>query len=191
MTAIGGKIILDYETIKPKWENKYLNSLLGYYSPSKISFVYKNLSSNTDYPRGSNMSFRKRIFDEIGNFNVELGRQGNNLIGGEEKDMFQRIFSLKKHTVIYFPELIVYHSVPVERTTKEFIIRQAYDTGRSEMFRTKANGKINYWKQLLSELVKWIASLLLSIKFTIQGQPEKARMLLVFRKYVTKGLFSK
>lgn len=30
MDALGGKILLHYESIIPKWENKFINSLLGF-----------------------------------------------------------------------------------------------------------------------------------------------------------------
>jgi len=104
--AIGGQILLSYEGKIPSWENKYLNSLLGYFKPSNSTFIF----STKNYPRGSNMTFRKKIFNEIGMFNVKLGRIGGQMIGGEEKEIFSRIYQLKKYNVLYIPSVMVYHT---------------------------------------------------------------------------------
>ncbi len=187
--AIGGPIFLHYESVIPAWENKYLNSLLGYYSPSTLPFTYSGSSS--EYPRGSNMSFRMEIFEIVGLFNVQLGRTKRNLIGGEEKDIFERIYATKKYQVYYEPAAIVFHCVPEERTSKDFIIRQAYGTGLSEKYRTKSIGTIAYFKRVFLELIKWVASFVLWVKFSFSGQIQKANMLLVFRKHVSRGLLGK
>lgn len=91
--ALGSKILLHYEGTIPKWENKYINSLLGFYNPGDEAFTY----NSKDYPRGSNMSFRISVFDQVGDFNTNLGRVGRNLAGSEEKDMFKRIYEKQLH----------------------------------------------------------------------------------------------
>jgi glucosyl-dolichyl phosphate glucuronosyltransferase len=186
VSAIGGKILLHFESIVPAWESKYLNPLMGYYDKGNESFTYDG--SNNNYPRGSNMSFRTAIFEEIGLFNPQLGRIGGNLLAGEEKDIFNRIFKLKKHQVVYFPELVVFHSVPVERTTRDFIQKQALQTGVSERFRTKNEGQWSYLKRIGIECWKWGASFLLWGFFALQGKFSKGNMLVLFRYWVSKGL---
>lgn len=184
--AIGGKILLHYETIIPKWENKYLNSLLGFYDKGNDSFIYNQ--AHNDYPRGSNMAFTLALFDKVGNFDVKLGRVGGNLMGGEEKEIFDRIYSYRKDCTLYIPDAIVYHCVPLERTTKEFIIKQALGTGKSERLRTKNQGTSSYLKRIFIELTKWGASLVLFFIYLLKGQYQKGRMIVVFRYWVSKGL---
>lgn len=186
VAALGGPIFLHYETIIPKWENKYLNSLMGYYVPKETEFIYSG--KDIDYPRGSNMSFRTSVFQEVGMFNTKLGRIGGNLLGGEEKDIFSRIYGTNKYKVVYKPSLIVYHSVPAERTTFEFIKKQAHQTGISERIRSKHEGSMAFLKRCGIELFKWGASILLYFAYLFKGQPAKGSMILSFRKYVTKGL---
>lgn len=185
--AIGGKILLSYETIIPKWENKYLNSLLGYFNPSETSFNF----DSSNYPRGSNMTFKKSIFFEIGGFNTSLGRIGSSLIGGEEKELFDRIYRLKKYEIKYIPDAIVFHTVPESRTTKEFIKKQALGTGVSERIRTKNESQFVFFSRLLVELVKWVGSIVLFFKFLIDKKIEKGYMLLFFRFWVSVGLLKK
>lgn len=188
LSAIGGKILLHYETVIPKWENKYLNSLLGFYSPGEESFIYPIKGGNLDYPRGSNMAFRNSIFDQIGNFNIELGRQGGNLVGGEEKDIFFRLYESSNPVVKYVPNALIFHSVPVERTTKEFIIRQALGTGKSEKIRAENISRSTVYKSYFKEFLKWGATIALAGMYLLQMKPQRSKMLVVFRYWVSKGL---
>lgn len=183
--AVGGKILLDYESVIPNWENKYLNSLMGFYDPGNTPYFYQT----NDYPRGSNMAFRSQIFNAVGGFDTKLGRTGRNLIGGEEKDMFYRIYRNKKHRVYYDPSLVVYHSVPPERTTKDFIQRQAYQTGVSERLRSKTEGKLGLLKRYGIEFLKWVASSILWLRYLLSGQRAKGNMIIFFRYQLTRGLF--
>lgn len=184
--ALGSKILLHYEDIVPKWENKYLNSLLGYFNPGDQRFEF----TRKDYPRGSNMSFRTSIFEAVGDFNVNLGRVGRNLAGSEEKDMFRRIYNQDK-VVGYIPDALVYHCVPLERTTTEFIRRQALGTGKSEWQRVTDEGGFSPIKRIFIELFKWGASFALYFVYLFKGQPAKGAMIVRFRYWVSKGLFSR
>ncbi len=182
--AIGGQILLSYEGKIPSWENKYLNSLLGYFKPSNSTFIF----STKNYPRGSNMTFRKKIFNEIGMFNVKLGRIGGQMIGGEEKEIFNRIYQLKKYNVLYIPSVIVYHTVPESRTTKEFIISQARGNGLSEKIRTQEKGLMSYLKRVLDEIFKWGVSILIAFYYLLKLKSDKGKMLIRFRYWCTRGL---
>lgn len=182
--AIGSKIHLHWETVKASWENPYINQILGYYD---LGEQEKNLNL-PDYPRGSNMSFRTGIFQEIGVFNVELGRIGSKMLGGEEKDLFARIYSTQTYTVRYVPDALVYHCVPIERTTRDFVSNQAIGIGKSEQIRTKSVSSRTYLLALCKEGLKWVASILISFQYLVQGKKAKAKMVLQFRYWVSKGL---
>lgn len=186
VAAIGSKILLHYEDVVPDWENKYLNSLLGYFNlgDEEMEFPKNN------YPRGSNMSFRMDVFEKVGDFNVELGRKGGNLAGSEEKDIFKRIYEYPELKVVYIPDAIVYHCVPIERTTTEFIKKQALGTGRSERIRVKNEGTSSVLKRYFQEFIKWGGSLVLYVMYLFRGQVAKGKMIVKFRWWVTKGLFS-
>ncbi len=186
VAAIGSKIHLHYEDLVPDWENKYLNSLLGYFD---IGDEVKTFPK-TDYPRGSNMSFRMTAFDQAGLFNVELGRKGGNLAGSEEKDIFQRIYQYPALQVVYIPNAMVYHCVPLERTSQDFIKKQALGTGKSERIRVKHEGLISTVKRFIVEGFKWGASIILFLLYLLKGQAPKGKMILKFRYWVSKGLLT-
>jgi len=85
----------------------------------------------------------------------------------------------------------VQHVIPESRTTKDYIKRMGQGIGMSERLRTLDISKIAYLKRLLSEMIKWVASFILFFGYTIQLQPYKGSILLLFRWNVTKGLFRK
>ena len=181
--AVGGKILLDYESEPPKWVSKYLASLFGYFNYGDKVKIFKR----STYPRGSNMTFKKKVFELVGNFNVNLGRVGRNLGGNEEKDIFHKIYA-KGLDVYYLPNAIVYHAVPDSRTTHEFIKKQAMGIGFSERTRTLDSGKTAFYKALFREAFKWVASFIISLYYFITFQPQKAIMIIKFRYWVSSGL---
>ena len=81
--AAGGPILPVYETEEPAWMTHYTRQLITgklYLGDRQREFP------RGAFPGGGNACYRKRVFDTIGLFNVELGRKGNSLIGAEEKD---------------------------------------------------------------------------------------------------------
>jgi glycosyltransferase involved in cell wall biosynthesis len=184
--ALGGKILLHYEDGIPSWENKYLNSILGYFNLGDEEKFLKL----PQYPRGSNMAFRTVLFKKIGQFDINFGRIGGNMMGGEEKELFNRIY--KSETLVkYVPSAIVYHCVPIERTTSKFVKNQAIGVGYSQQMSSIKDGGAAYAKALISEVLKWIASFGLSIAYLFTGKVERSKMLLRFRYWVTLGLLTK
>jgi hypothetical protein len=133
------------------------------------------------------MSCRSSIFDKIGGFDINLGRKANGLAGGEEKDIFNRIYKTKTNQVTYIPNAVVYHCVPIERTTTDFIKKQAYGTGNSEKIRTQSYSKLSYLKRWCVELFKWVASFILCGLFIVRAKPAKGIMLIRFRYWVSLG----
>ncbi len=186
VAEVGGPILLKYMGKIPAWENPYMNSLLGYFQPSLEK--YRMVKKNRKYPRGSNMTFRSSIFKKCGMFNVSLGRVGRVLIGGEEKDIAFRIFDAGE-AIDYDPSILVYHLVPEERTTAEFVKRQGVGTGQSERVRSKLPGN-SYAKRMVIEVAKWGATFILWFRYMLTFKPAKANMLVRFRWWVTSGLLN-
>jgi glycosyltransferase involved in cell wall biosynthesis len=77
---------------------------------------------------GTNCSFRKAAFSEVGQFKTGLGRRGKLLLGSEDTEIQERIHASEKF-VFYTPLAIVYHHVPPERVTKKYFYRRGYGHG--------------------------------------------------------------
>lgn len=182
--AAGGPIIPVYETQEPDWFSHYTKVLItGYLYDGNKPHPFKH----GKYPGGGNAAYRKEVFSITGLFNPELGRKGNSLIGAEEKDIFDKMTQAGM-IFHYLPTAILYHIIPEKKLTREHFNRLTYSIGQSERMRTRSVSATKYMKRLISECIKWMASMVLLCGYTLQGQPQKGWMLILFRKNVSKGL---
>jgi glycosyltransferase involved in cell wall biosynthesis len=184
--ACGGRIYPDFESKRPDWMSRFLLPLT-----STIDMGNKiKLFKGSKYPVGANMAFKKKVFQQYGMFNPDLGRKGNNLDGSEEKDIFLKIKKDKKE-IYYLPFATVKHQVPDKRLTFDFIKRQAFGIGKSEQIRAKAISQSAYLQFIFREIVvKWGGSIVLFGCYLVSCQPKKGWKLLQFRWHVSKGLLS-
>ena len=184
MIAFGGKITPLFENgITPDWLSKWSYSWVV---ATNLGDEVKLFSRN-NYPTGANMGFKKEYFEKYGIFNTSLGRCKKNMIGGEEKDIFFRC-NRKCEKIYYFPNIKVLHVIPENRTTKEYIKKLGLGAGISEKLRTLKISKGCYIKRIFSELIKWMATIVLLAGFIITCKPKKGTALLIFRWNVSKGL---
>jgi glycosyltransferase involved in cell wall biosynthesis len=181
--AAGGPIIPHYETKPPKWFSFFTRELItGYlYQGDKIGKFKRK------YPGGGNAAYRKEVFEKVGLFSVDLGRKGNNLVGAEEKDIFDKMTTLNMK-FLYIPNAILYHIIPEQKLTKGYFNRLTISIGQSERMRTLKISRTKYLKRLFSELIKWGVSLVLCMVYTLVCTPQKGFKLIVFRWNVSKGL---
>ncbi len=183
--AAGGPIIPVYEDgTEPSWMNRHLRRLLTGY----LYFGKKERSFPMNcYPGGGNAAYRRIVFEKTGKFNTELGRKGNNLSAGEEKDIFDRMTSAGMK-FIYTPDAILYHIIPHYKLESAYLEQVSNCIGKSERVRTLSVSKKKYRMRLLSEAVKWGGTIVLCLFHLLRLRPASGRKLLIFRYYVTKGL---
>lgn len=182
--ASGGKILLKFTGKKPAWYNDFLSPLLGYFNYGNSTRPFKN-----NFFRGSNMTFRRSLFDTHKPFDTRLGRKGTVLTGGEEKELFYRLKNCGVH-LWYNAEAIVYHLVPAERTTVDYIRNQAYGTGKSKKVHARIEGKYSLLNTYLNEIIKWCASFAVSLFYFATFKFNKGIMIIRFRYWVSRTLFS-
>jgi glycosyltransferase involved in cell wall biosynthesis len=83
------------------------------------------------YGFGTNMAFRRTIFEKVGNFDPKLGRSGpGSFFAGEETDIFLRI-ERSTGVIVYSPEAYVVHEVQPERLSIEWLFNQTFWIGFS------------------------------------------------------------
>lgn len=180
--AFGGKIVPLFDGCSaPKW--------LSHWSLGWVSGLDKgdsdSLFKGKEFPIGANMGFRSSVFKKCGLFNTELGRNGGNLMGGEEKDLFNRIKATNGQ-IVYLHDVVVDHVIGPNRTTRDYVIRFAEGVGRSEKRRSLSEG--TYPQRLLSEIVKWAGTLVLFIFYLLTMRASLATTLVLFRFHVSKEL---
>lgn len=182
--ACGGPIEPLYETEEPKWMSLFTKALLTAWMNygNKVRKFPRGR-----YPRGGNAAYRKRVFEQVGLFNTDLGRKGGNLMGAEEKDIFDKMHSLNMQ-VLYLPAPVLHHIIPQTKLEKPYFDHLTQQMGISERQRTIALSRAKYAGRLLSECIKWGFSICLLCLYTISFQPMKGWKLMQFRTNVTKGL---
>lgn len=125
--AVGGKVLPIWSGERPKW---FRDSMLR-----SLSIVdWGDVPRPLKWPErliGTNCSFRKEVFSEVGLFATNLGRRGGLLLGHEDTEIQERIRKMGK-LVFFTPRAVVHHHVPRERLSKAYFYRRAYGTGRSE-----------------------------------------------------------
>lgn len=180
----GGQISVQFEDPRPSWMSHFLMPLLGEH---KISTRIKKYSAS-QFPFAGNMAYRKTVFDQFGILKTDLGRKGNELLAGEEKEFYMRV---RKHTdlIYHVPAAKVIHRVDQPRMTPEFIKKQALGLGQTIYLMLKKESTFFKVKKLGSELFKSAATLPLFLGYTLSFNYSKAKMLMKFRWWIWKGVF--
>ncbi len=125
--AVGGKVLPIWDAPRPSW---LADTMLRSLSIVDWGDELRTLR----WPErliGTNCSFARQAFSQVGLFSTELGRKGNLLMGHEDTELQRRILSSGK-LVVYTPAAVVHHHVPAERMTRRYFCRRARGTGRSE-----------------------------------------------------------
>ncbi len=180
----GGRIFPYFESERPQWMSRFLLSITSSIDKGNQICLFKGRS----YPIGANMIFKRKIFDDFGLFDVQLGRRGDNMEAAEEKDLFLRV---KKAgiPIYYLPDVSVRHWVPDKRLTDEYFSRQAYGIGYSEKVRANNISSMEYLKSCGREIFKWGATFILFLAYALCFQFSKACKLVEFRWKISQGLF--
>lgn len=135
--CIGGPIMSYYLSVKPVWfKDEYANDLS---KGTRTRYLKKGESFS-----GSNMVWKKDILIKYGGFNDDVGMKGDLLSVGEETDLFERIWKKteRKSIFLYYPDLTVYHLVPLEKQTAAYRLKRYYAVGISYFIR---NYKYGFW----------------------------------------------
>ncbi len=126
VVGVGGPILPIWYRRPPRFLPEEFYWILG------VSYKgQRDSAGEVSHTFGSNISFRREIFDEVGLFNVTLGRTGEVLLGGEETEFCERIREKNPSLRIYYePSAVVYHRVYPYRLTLRYILRRLYYVGR-------------------------------------------------------------
>ncbi|MBQ9201247.1 MAG: glycosyltransferase family 2 protein [Bacteroidales bacterium] len=176
--AAGGPIIPHYEDgAEPDWMTYFTRQLLtGYlYYGSEIREF-----PGGRYPGGGNAAYRRKVFDQVGLYNPDLGRKGQGLASGEEKDIFNKMKSAGMK-FMYLPGAVLYHSIPHYKLEKEYFDKLTRSMGQSEKARTLQISRSEYLKRILQEVVKWAGTLVLWLYYMLTFRPQCGNKLIRFR----------
>ena len=83
-------------------------------------------------PYGTNMAFRRQMFEQYGEFRTDLDRCGGDTISNGDTEFGRRLMKAGER-LRYEPSAIVYHPVREDRVKKDYFLAWYFDWGRSNM----------------------------------------------------------
>jgi len=127
--AAGGRAVPLWAGKKPAWLPEELYWTVGCtykgYADGKRTTV-RNVHGNT-------MSFRREIFNRIGEFQTNIGSMYGRSIGGEETEFCLRITSgIPYAKIIYDPSAVISHKVPAKRCSLWYLFKRSYGEGEGK-----------------------------------------------------------
>lgn len=182
--AAGGPIVAEYPTGRPRWMSAFTERPIAntmYFGDQVREFPRGRV------PGGGNMALRRSAVRRYGVFDTSLGYVGESLVGGEESDLFERL-QIAEAKYYYVPKAVMYHVIPKEKLTSDYLRRLSYNVGVSQLRRARyyhRKGRVR-----LGEVGKWLATLVLAAWYGITLQWRKAKYLLLMRWNITRGLWS-
>jgi glycosyltransferase involved in cell wall biosynthesis len=170
LVVAGGKVTLLWsaDTSPPKWLSQELAGNLGFYDLGE-QIVYVDRPGLT--PRGLNYSIRRSFLEQIGGFNVSLGRVGKNLLSNEELHVTELALGLGLQ-VAYLPDALVAHHVAPERLHLLWFFQRSWWQGISECYRERLAGKSG-----LNQLSRGSERLLRGLYRALKGLADPAQRL--------------
>ncbi len=180
IASAGGRIIPKYLSGRPRWMSDYTELPIA--NPLDLGEVPRPFPAGK-IPGGGNMAIRRSALLEHGLFDVELGRSGNRLIGGEESDLFARL-SHAGEQCWYCPNAIMWHLIPPEKLTIQYFDRLTYNIGVSQ--RLRARGSL--LKVIAAEVCKWLGTMAFAAGYLLRGAPSKSGYLLRMRWRISQGI---
>ena len=129
VAAAGGPVRGVLESPLPEWVTP---ALLPYLALFDQGTAERDLVYN-EYPRGVNMAFPRRSFQEVGLFSTAFGRRGRSLLSCEEIELCYRLERLRRR-ILYVPDAEVDHVIHAERLTPDWFNLRFYWQGKSEAY---------------------------------------------------------
>lgn len=125
--AVGGRMIPEWIAGKPDFLPEEFYWLIGANYEQRLDDW-----SEVRNTLGSNMSFRREVFEEVGGFDEQVGLTGDNQIQAEETELAMRMYDTFGKGMLYNPDAVVAHKVFEYRTEPAWLLRRAFWQGYSK-----------------------------------------------------------
>ncbi len=177
----GGRTLPAQAFSPPRWL-----ALDGPYSLGGMLYAHFDLGDNPRQldraPYGTNMAFRKEMFEEYGVFRTDLGPGLDRTIPRFNEDTeFGRRLMAAGERLRYEPSAVVYHVVPQDRIKKNYFLTWWFDYGRSAIREVGKRPDILGIPRCFFSIPKGIAgTLVVALQWMLALNPQ--------RRFFLKGL---
>lgn len=175
--GIGGRVLPQYETKEPKWLTYHLRMMVTHIDYGDK--IFKCFGKR--YPPGCNMIYRKAILEKVGGFNDLLKWRV------DDKYIYQEVAKVNDE-VYYRPELKVNHNIDAYRVSDASFDTLSKRLGEEEKIRIKDISYFSYLIKIIEYIIKYFASIILALKFVLQGKTTTGKYLIRFRRLALIGL---
>ncbi len=135
-------------------------------------------------PGGGNLALRRRVIEgEL--FNPELGRRGEQLLGGEEVELLKR-FARSGEQIWWVAGARMFHVIPDSKLELSYLKRLWFNIGVSQRRRAQLDGSSS--TLYVREAAKWCATIAISLLYVVSFRASKGWYLTLMRLYISKGL---
>jgi glycosyltransferase involved in cell wall biosynthesis len=135
--ALGGRIDVMFEGgERPSWVT---DELLGFLGKLDYGPHTKWLSEPQTPFYGGNFACRMDLFDEVGRFDVQLGRKGRDNTGGEDTVFYRQLVEAGKQ-VRWVPQAVIHHRIEAGKLRKSYFLDLHFRQGRMEGSRKRGHG---------------------------------------------------
>jgi cellulose synthase/poly-beta-1,6-N-acetylglucosamine synthase-like glycosyltransferase len=100
-------------------------------APLVVFDLGTNASDLSEPPFGTNMAFRRSLFEKYDGFRTDLGPRPGNEIRSEDTEFGQRLLNAGER-LRYEPSAVVYHEVPEHRMKKSYFLAWFSAKGRGD-----------------------------------------------------------
>ncbi len=120
--GVGGRVFPQRDFVLPNWISADKQYAVG---PLVMFDLGPTQSELTEAPFGTNMAFKRRVFQQYGGFRTDLFR-------GEDSEFVDRLLNAGER-LCYEPSALVYHCIPENRLTKKYFLSWWFDKGRADV----------------------------------------------------------
>ena len=159
--CVYGKVLPRWDAQPPAW--------LGHYFQQRLAIVDRGgetrvITSAKEQFVGANFAVRLVVLEYLGGFNITLGNRGTRLTGEEDKEFFDRLMGIGAR-IVYVPDAVVHHHVPLERMSQRYFAQWHFEHGvAAARVTTRARGR-----ELLGIPLWAIREFLMNLQVFVRG----------------------
>ncbi|MGO9863386.1 MAG: glycosyltransferase [Terriglobales bacterium] len=125
----GGRILPEWSCLPPRWLPRSSRYALA---PLVVFDLGLEAGPLHEAPFGTNMAFRRTMFDKYGGFRTDLGPRPGSEIRNEDTEFGLRLIAAGER-LHYEPSAVVYHAVPQDRVRKKYFLSWWFDKARADI----------------------------------------------------------
>jgi len=160
---VGGRIVPAWLQKPPAWlqHRRALHDALAILDHATTARVLDPHGAPAVW--GANMAFRRRVFEQVGGFDIRRGLVGTTLHRGEEIDLVARALAAGCRA-IYEPTVVVAHRIGPERMRLRYLSRLYFQRAEGDAVLPSGTrgaavgGSLRQWKSALRAIAGWLSA---------------------------------